>query len=477
MPRLNQPNSTRPNQRRELKLTPEGWVYLVVLAFISVGAVLRNVNLLIFMAGMMYAPILLNWRIGVSRLKSLSAKRFIPTRIHANDSTMIQWTCSNRHKGLPAWNVVVKDSVKTVSKDDDLESDSAQTDSSAKPGLIRGWIEGWISRWFSEIKSRLFQRSGLDGRFNAKLGFARINGEKSEIESYRVFFARRGEYVVGPATVSTTFPFGLIVSRLHVAEKETVFVAPEIGQLQPTWEKRIASITTGADAVKRRRSMQEDEFYALRPWRSGDSKKNIHWRTTARMGQPMVKEHDQPSNRDFALVNDLYCVPGDQRSAELCERALSFTATVILKMGNSVDGQIAVGICGRQTELCHSRSRHSIVPNLMAELAQAKPSDQPEVVDSIFNVAQCVSRLTPVYVVSSRKRPEILEPGFDVGLLNSLPDLVDWDTRRLARRLRYIAPLIRWINVDSEEFEALFRLEEDPVKHDLLEDLSTQWAK
>ena len=392
---------------------------------------------------------------------------------------MIQWTCTNRHKGLPAWNVVVNDSIKPVigSEDEDDESDSTQTAESDKLALVRRWLESWTSRWFGEIKARLFQKSGRDIRFNAKLGFVRIDGEKSEIESYRVFFARRGEYVVGPATVSTTFPFGLIVSRLHIPEPETVFVAPEIGQLQPTWEKRVESITTGADAIKRRRSMQEDEFYALRPWRSGDSKKNIHWRTTARMGQPIVREHDQPSNRDFALVNDLYCEPGDQRSAELCERGLSFTATVILKMGNSVEGQIAVGICGRQSELCHSRSRHSIVPNLMAGLAQAEPSEQPEIVDAIFKVAQCVSRLTPIYVVSSRKRPEILEPGFDVERLAGSPDQDGADSKRLARRLRHIVPLIRWIDADSEEFETLFRLEKDPVQHELLENLSIQWAR
>ena len=471
MPRKYWFTSSRRDRLRELRLTPEGWVYLIVLIFISVGAVLRNVNLLIFMAGMMYAPILLNWRIGVNRLRSLTASRFIPTRIHANDSTMIQWTCQNRHKSFPAWNVVVNDSIRYVKNDLELESKLESDSSSAD---VSRSSEGWFSRWFGEVMLRISQKSSHDQRFNASLGFVRINGGKSETESYRVFFSRRGEYLVGPATVSTTFPFGLIVMRLHVPTQKTLFVAPEIGHLQPTWEKRVESITTGTDAIKRRRSTQEDEFYALRPWRSGDSKKNIHWRTTARMGQPIVREHDQPNNRDFALVNDLYCPQGDQRSAELCERALSFTATAILKMGNSVEGQIAVGICGQETELCHRRSRYSIVPHLMVELAQAQPSDQPEIIEGIFGVSQCVSRQTPIYVISSRKRPQILEHDFDVDQLSDDQDAVS--ARRLGRRLRQIIPLIRWITVDSEEFEAMFRLEQDPVKREVLESLSTQWA-
>ncbi len=457
------PNLKRRDSLREIKLTPEGWVYLVVLVFIAVGAVLRNVNLLIFMAGMMVAPIMLNWRLAVSRMRSLSGSRFIPTKIHANDSSMVQWTCHNRQsKRLSAWNVVVNDSILPVN-----QADGQSNTTPAGPNLSRG--EGWFSRWFGEITDRLSQKSGRDTRYNAKLGFPRINSEATEIESYCVFFACRGEYVIGPATISTTFPFGLIVSRFHIPEQETVFVAPELGHIHPTWEKRVESIASGADAIRRRRSIQRDEFYALRSWRSGDSKKNIHWRTTARMGQPIVKEHDQPNNRDFALVNDLYCPAGDQRAAELCELALSFTATAMLNMGSSVQGQVAVGVCGRKTEVCHSRSRYSIIPHLMTELAQAEPSEDPDVVDSIFAVAQRVSRLTPVYVVSSRERPAILEPDFDAQQLVEGSDF-NGDANRLARRLRQIVPLIRWICVDSEEFETLFRL--DPAKHDVSENIS-----
>ena len=122
MPGHDRLKSTRSDQLRKLSLTPEGWVYLIVLIFISVGSVLRNVNLLIFMAGMMYAPILINWRLGVNRLRSLTASRFIPRRLHANDSAMIQWTCQNRHRSFPAWNVSVLDSIRQVDNDDGAQS-------------------------------------------------------------------------------------------------------------------------------------------------------------------------------------------------------------------------------------------------------------------------------------------------------------------------------------------------------------------
>ena len=89
----------RKNDLSELKLTPEGWVFLVVLGFITVGAVLRNVNLLIIMAGMMYAALLLNWRASIRWLKSFTASRRLPKRLHAGEIASVQWSCENRFFG------------------------------------------------------------------------------------------------------------------------------------------------------------------------------------------------------------------------------------------------------------------------------------------------------------------------------------------------------------------------------------------
>jgi len=79
-------------------------------------------------------------------------------------------------------------------------------------------------------------------------------------------------------------------------------------------------------------------------------------------------------------------------------------------------------------------------------------------------------------VISSRKRPQILEPNFDLQQLGQSADQDTASAKRLGRRLEQIVPLIRWIAVDSEEFEAMFRLEQDPVKREMMENLSTQWA-
>jgi uncharacterized protein (DUF58 family) len=243
-----------------MKLTPEGWVFLVVLAFITVGAVLRNVNLLVVLAGMMYAPLLLNWRMGIRWLKSFKASRRIPKRLHANDLASVQWTCENQRAGMAAWNLVINDCITRLA---DEQQSIQPVGSDQSPGSDRWW-----TRWFGEIFQRLNRPNSGQNRSEVKLGFVRVDAGRSAVQSYRVFFAQRGKYTIGPAALSTTFPFGLIVSRIHFPQTKPIFVGPQIGELHPTWERRVQSIASGSDTIKRRRALEEDQFYALRPWRS-----------------------------------------------------------------------------------------------------------------------------------------------------------------------------------------------------------------
>ncbi len=444
-------------------MTPEGWVFLVVLGFITVGAVLRNVNLLVVLAGMMYAPLLLNWRIGIRWLKSFQASRRMPKRLHANEVANVQWTCENKRAGMAAWNLVINDRITRL-------TDIQQTMKSVEldPGTR---TERWWTRWFGEILQRLNRRKSNLDRSEVKLGLVRVDAGRSTVQSYRVFFARRGKYLLGPAALSTTFPFGLIVSRIHFPQTESIYVGPEIGILHPTWERRVQSIASGSDTVKRRRALEEDEFYALRPWRSGDSKKNIHWRTSAKFGQPIVKQHDQQNNRDFALMLDLHADQEDGGRSRLhAERALSFAATAVMKIGKVVQGQIAIGVCGKTNDLCHSRSHQGVVVEVMKRLAIAQPFEDPQIVEMLLKLVRLVSHGTPIYVISSRPRPTTLDPAqlrTDTGNLHA---------DRVARRLTCVLPLLRWLEVGSREFDSMFTMKQEPGQEAQLQEFSSRWS-
>ena len=223
------------------------------------------------------------------------------------------------------------------------------------------------------------------------------------------------------------------------------------------------SAVVGSEAIKRKRGLEDDEFYALRPWRSGDSKKNIHWRTSAKQGQPIVKQHDQPDNRDFAMLLDLHwadppATAAQQATCPKCEIALRFAATVLLHLGTAVQGRIAIGVCGRENSLSRSRNHREIVDLAMPKLAIAQPTVQTRLSKTLLDLAASVSASTPLYIISSRtKSPEFafdeVLPA-DGNLRNppgSQPQL-DPAADREMRQIKSVWPLVRWISVDSDEF-------------------------
>lgn len=154
----------------EIKLTPEGWVFLVVLTFITIGAVLRNVNLLIVMAGIMYATMFLNWRLAVRYSRSLTATRRIPQQLHANELTSIHWTCEHRLPGVAAWNVVISDSLERAA-----EADQTLANQAPLTGISN---EHFLTRLFGEIFARFRKRQQLGKRADTRLGFLQIKPQQ-----------------------------------------------------------------------------------------------------------------------------------------------------------------------------------------------------------------------------------------------------------------------------------------------------------
>ncbi len=379
----------------------------MILAFITVSAILRSVNLLVVLAGMMIAPLLLSWRSQLHNLKSLICKRIVPQHIHAGQIVNFQWECRNTSSRLNAWNILISDTLqRSEDPDDRIKKDR-------KRDLVR-----------------------------TSVSFPQICIGQSSYVSYKTLFSNRGIYKVKNAVLSTTFPFGLMRCHANLGMPRSLIVFPRIGTLSASWDRRLQSVAAGSEALKRRRGIEEDEFYALREWRSGDNRRHIHWRTSAKLGQPMVRQFDQRSNRDLAMVLDLFT---DGEFAEFdswstrCETVLSFASTVLAKLGTAVQGQVAFGICGNSSEILTGRYQHELVMQIMRSLAVARGGMSESLGRTILELASCVSTGTPIYVVSSRARPE----GFS-----------KWGLTESERTS--LLPILRWLHVRSAEFAELF---------------------
>jgi uncharacterized protein (DUF58 family) len=398
-------------------------VYIVILCFIGIGAILRNVNLLIVATGMLVTPLIFNWRVCVANLRSLTAQRMTPDRVHAGETVNVLWSCENEQGRVTARNVMLYDQLKN-------ESHSVSLDrwSRFKNLLVR-------------IGDSLFQRRKFSGKF-ANVIFPGVTVSAPGYASYQCMFPSRGEYELGPAVLQTSFPFGLVSCGIPVNDKESVFVAPRLGNLHPTWEQRIDSMEVGDESRKRRRGLEQDEFFALRKWRAGDNQKHVHWRSTARFGFPLVKQFDQPNDRDFALLLDLHT--DDEVTRLQCELALSFAATALAELGSEVQGQLGIAVCGKKNSLIVGRHNPETRRNVMRRLAIAQPTNAPDLQSAAIDLATRVSMGTPLYCFSTRGKPEWLTS--EETSADSHPTLPT------------VRQLVRWIQIDSPQFDELFEL-------------------
>ncbi len=459
------------NPTSEIRITGEGWVYLIILGFISVGAVLRNVNLLILLSGMMIAPLLINWRFGVLWSRNLTARRSVPHRTHARQFSSLQWIFINRAP-LTAWSVEIFDSLVPFKRDPARPDDTKVLTGSSEEDEPNQNV--WQRLRFAILNSL---GSGLrfNPAYNVRLEVPKISGHQQEAASCRLHFGRRGAYRVGPAMLLTRFPFGLILTRVRLDSDEVFYVAPAVGKLTPVWDRRLRSILAGSDAVLKRRSAVGEDFYGLRNWRFGDGRKLIHWRTSAKYGSPIVKQFEQPDHRDFAILLDLYApahsVTDLDPHAELCEAVLSFATTVIIKMGAAIQGSVALAICGSRTTILQSRSQRDIFDEAMRQMAVVHSSPAPEWESSILKLANSVSSDTPIIVISTRPQPADLIFASRQPTAYSTTD-ADVESQH-RRRLQALSSSIVWISADSPEFEEMFSREFEDGQE--LKTLAEKW--
>ena len=97
---------------RRTTICREGWYYLIVLLLVFGGAFVREVNLLVVLAGMMAGPLLLSRFMAVYSLRGLQARRKTPQGVCAGDLLVAGVTLSNTRRRVGSWAVVVEEQIR-----------------------------------------------------------------------------------------------------------------------------------------------------------------------------------------------------------------------------------------------------------------------------------------------------------------------------------------------------------------------------
>jgi uncharacterized protein (DUF58 family) len=139
---------------------------------------------------------------------------------------------------------------------------------------------------------------------------------------------RRGAFSFGPVrlTVSDLFERGTnseerdLGAQLLVRPRTVPVRAPEPARAPLGTSRSRASLFSDAS-----------RFAGVRAYRPGDTQRQIHWRATARVGQPVSRRHEPVNEREVLIAVDLQTVPGphwlmlfdDERLEGLCVAAAS----------------------------------------------------------------------------------------------------------------------------------------------------------
>lgn len=145
-----------------------------------------------------------------------------------------------------------------------------------------------------------------------------------EVEAHSVnSFVRRGVYPLDTLTVSTSFPFGLFLKERDVSLPGELVVWPRTDRPVPTPSPgggRVPRPGEGARGPKGQRG----EYRSLRDYRPGDDPRDIHWRSSARLRTPVIREYERDATETRWICLDTRAEPGD--AAEVAVEAAASLA-------------------------------------------------------------------------------------------------------------------------------------------------------
>lgn len=120
--------------------------------------------------------------------------------------------------------------------------------------------------------------------------------------SYPIGSPTRGRFRVGPLSVRLTDPFGLCELSRSFTSRDDLVVTPPVTQLPPV--RLGGDWLGGGDASARSVSSSGSDDAATREYRHGDDLRKVHWRSTARVGELMVRREEQPFQSRATLLLD-----------------------------------------------------------------------------------------------------------------------------------------------------------------------------
>ncbi|HEX6875252.1 MAG TPA: DUF58 domain-containing protein [Nocardioidaceae bacterium] len=141
----------------------------------------------------------------------------------------------------------------------------------------------------------------------------------------------RGKFTVGPLSVRVSDPFGLVELNRTFSSTTSLVVVPRVHPLPPI---PLSGAWTGSgDNRPRAFATGSAEDVTVREYRQGDDLRRVHWRSSARVGELMVRREEQPWQSRATLFLDNRALAHRGRGvASSLEQAVTAAASIVVHL-------------------------------------------------------------------------------------------------------------------------------------------------
>jgi uncharacterized protein (DUF58 family) len=376
------------------RLTREGWQFAFMISFVVLGAVVRNVNLLVILAGTMLAFLLIQWRICARSIYGVTLRRKLPHHIQARKPFSVEVFLTNPKKYLGAWWVVVEDRI-------------VEPTPSGKPARDANVLG---------------------------LMLPSLPAQETRVLRYECSMPRRGVYRFLGAQVTSRFPLGLMRGILPPADTNSIVVQPSVGQLTSGWNELLETKRSGVKQRTTRALSDEGDFFGIRAYHYGDSIRSVHWRSSARTNELMVKQFQRSDSREIVVVLDLpprgtsdKALNQNNGSWKHEDLACEFVATLAHHISASNHGVLSVAIADADPTLAFRIQTRTQTQSLLDRLGTATPGKQDHLEKALMLLEHQYRFVERLIVVSTRPEPIRPDSSDEVESTSKLP--IFWHNR------------------------------------------------
>lgn len=273
-------------------------------------------------------------------------------------------------------------------------------------------------------------RWGRGLRFTPSVTFLAPREDGTAEAAVELHPLRRGRYELRAPALRHVDPLRLVAGRARKAPDQALLVYPRFYHLEAFDLPLARRYQPGGIPLASSTGEGAIEFVGTRDYREGDPIKNIHWRSWARRGEPVVKEYQEEYFSRLALILDTFLPPrpkeADLRSFEAGISVLASVADHFSRSDHVVD------ILAAGPDLYEVSAGRSLayLDNILDVLACLEPCPEPPFATVGPPLFEKLGRLSAVVAV-----------------------VLDWDPPRseFLERLRGLGPSLHVIVVREGE--------------------------